>query len=58
VGGRYTREEACRLLRQEFGSRFPQLPDRIREETPEEVVHAKEPRRIAAAPIVGRRIAG
>jgi hypothetical protein len=58
VGGRHTREEACRLLRQEFGSRFPQRPDRIREETPEEVVHAKEPRRIAAAPIVGRRIAG
>jgi len=58
VSGRHSREEACRMLTQQFGARFPQRPDRIREETPEAVVHAVEPRRIAAAPIVGRRVAG
>lgn len=58
VAGRHTREEVCRMLIRQFGTRFPKRPDRIREETPEAVVRAVEPRRIAAAPIVGRRVAG
>ena len=58
VRGRYPAPEVCRLLRQQFGPRFPDRPDRVGVETPEAVVHAVSPRRIPAAPIVGRRQAG
>ena len=56
--GQHSREETCRLLRDQFGTRFPNRPDRRRIEAPEQVVRASAPRVIAAAPIVGRREAG
>ena len=58
VSGRHTPTSACETLRQQFGTRFPNRPDRIRVESPEDTVHAIAPRRIVAAPIVGRREAG
>lgn len=58
VQGHHAPEEVCRLLREQFGPRFPNRPDRIRVETPEQTVRATAPRIIAPAPIVGRREAG
>ncbi len=58
VQGRHTPEQVCRLLRDQFGPRFPNRPDRIRVESPEQTVRATAPRIIAPAPIVGRREAG
>lgn len=58
VNGKYTPADTCKLLRQAFGRRFPDRPDRIRIEEPEATVRAVSPRHIASAPIVGRRQAG
>lgn len=58
VQGRHSPEQVCRMLRDQFGSRFPDRPDRIRLESPEQTVHATAPRIIAPVPIVGRREAG
>jgi len=58
VQGRCTPEEACRLMREHFGRRFPNRPDRIRIESPEQTVRAVAPRIISAAPVVGRKQAG
>lgn len=58
IQGRYSPEQACRLLRDQFGPRFPNRPERIRIEAPEQTVRATAPRIITPAPIVGRREAG
>lgn len=49
--------QACELMRQQFGPRFPNSPERVKESSASEVVQAA-PALVVASPLVGRTQAG